>query len=289
MIKVNKNYLVRPMSLRSNRLTYQRAISAVIANGGWFPKATNLYRSDPIKRELNTIYNHKCAFCEHQPIGSPAQVEHFRPKDGVNGIVHTGYFWLAYEWSNLLLACGNCNSTKLNYFPIDNNLARVTGPTLSGGVIDEVSNFILNSPLKLERSILLNPELDEPSKHLSFLPTGLIISLTPRGGVSIIQYNLNRDELYINGRKRIKDRILSKFLTRLERYILGTRTSVEVIEDLKDVIKEDIIHPIANNLSFTAFYKQMLMEYDSFYVSLIGNVRAAKILRFAFIKVINSL
>lgn len=289
MIKVNKNYQIRPLSLQSNRAAYQSAIGAVIVNGGWFPKATNLYRSGSVKRELNSIYNHKCAFCENKPVGSPAQVEHFRPKDGIYGIIHTGYYWLAYEWSNLLLACGNCNTTKRTHFPINNNLARVMVPTLNGTVINEFTNFILNDPLKQEDFILLNPEIDQPSKHLTFSPTGLITHLTSRGGISIIQYDLNRDELYTNGRKRIKDKILKKFLTRLERYIIGTRTSVEVIEDLKDVIREDIIYPIANNLSFSAFYRQMLMDYNSFYVSLIGNAKAARVLRFAFIKIINSL
>lgn len=52
------------------------------------------------------------------------RVEHFRPKGGWRQspgqpIEQPGYYWLAYEWSNLFLACGPCNSRhKRNLFPL---------------------------------------------------------------------------------------------------------------------------------------------------------------------------
>ena len=41
-------------------------------------------------------------------------VEHFRPKAGYrqrpeDPLVQPGYYWLAYEWSNLLFCCQLCN------------------------------------------------------------------------------------------------------------------------------------------------------------------------------------
>ena len=38
-------------------------------------------------------------------------VEHFRPKAEVKeaGENHQGYWWLAYSWENLLIACKTCN------------------------------------------------------------------------------------------------------------------------------------------------------------------------------------
>lgn len=74
-----------------------------------------------VKGSLFDSQHGKCCFCEN--IRSPKReldVEHFRPKAGIDGEPnHTGYWWLAYEWSNLVYACKPCNETyKKNQFPI---------------------------------------------------------------------------------------------------------------------------------------------------------------------------
>jgi uncharacterized protein (TIGR02646 family) len=57
----------------------------------------------------------KCAYCEVQfVLDQTGDVEHFRPKAGVvdehdQRVDHPGYYWLAYEWSNLLPSCSKCN------------------------------------------------------------------------------------------------------------------------------------------------------------------------------------
>src|SRR5262245_37503875 len=76
----------------------------------------------------------KCGFCESPILETyPGDVEHYRPKSaisalrddvdalgqqrealaGITGrltdtVSSTGYYWLAYEWSNYLLACSVC-------------------------------------------------------------------------------------------------------------------------------------------------------------------------------------
>jgi uncharacterized protein (TIGR02646 family) len=288
MRKVNKNFLRRPLSLRSHRTPYQNAITAVINYPGWFANASALYKSEPVLNALKTIYNEKCAYCEQKPLGSPAQVEHFRPKDGVNGCNHTGYYWLAYEWSNLLLACSNCNSHKRTHFPIQ-NANRVSEPTLIAGSINEKDNFILGLTLQQEGGMLLNPEIDDPSKHLVFLPSGKIDFLTARGDISIQRYDLNRDELWLNGRKKIIDELMEKFSRRLDRYVSRRISASIVLDELLDIIYENIWTPIINNLSFSTFYRQVLLEFDIFFVHPQGNQRAALLLRMAFLKFIKSL
>src|SRR5207244_3555440 len=65
---------------------------------------------------LNELFHKKCAYCEGKVSGHfPLDAEHYRPKKEVTeGRTrlggHPGYFWLAYEWYNLLLACRDCNS-----------------------------------------------------------------------------------------------------------------------------------------------------------------------------------
>src|SRR5882724_7087850 len=70
---------------------------------------------------LFAAFSNKCAYCEGRLFEqSAALVEHFRPKGGVrdlkNRVVeikpkqpHNGYWWLAYEPSNLLPTCSMCN------------------------------------------------------------------------------------------------------------------------------------------------------------------------------------
>lgn len=72
---------------------------------------------------INALFHEKCAYCESRTTANfPLHVEHYRPKAGVTEkrneddpkirdvIDHPGYFWLAYEWYNLILACANCNT-----------------------------------------------------------------------------------------------------------------------------------------------------------------------------------
>ena len=77
---------------------------------------------------MQAVYKHdgrpffgKCAYCEDRIVSTqPGDIEHYRPKgcvtneDGsrvmvdANGgkkVPHPGYYWLAYEWTNLLYAC----------------------------------------------------------------------------------------------------------------------------------------------------------------------------------------
>lgn len=287
MRKVNKNYFIRPASLLSSRMRYNKAIRKVIIAGGWISTASKLYSAKSVKKLLHTIYNGKCAYCEQIPIGGPLQVEHFRPKDGINGSSHSGYYWLAYEWSNLLLSCENCNTTKGNHFPLLDERDRVLTPTLiSSGLIDESRNFILVNPIRCEKPKLINPEIINPQDHLIFSPDGEVLFLTPEGEESRLRYGLNREELYVNGRKRIKEEIELKLLKRLERYQNG-RNAKYVFTEIIDIINEDIIKPIKENLSFSEFYKQMLLHFEEYFK--IGDKRSANLLRFSYLQVIKNL
>jgi hypothetical protein len=86
---------------------------------------------------LKNVFNNKCAYCETPLPRQSGHAEHFRPKGGVkyktekksitaftkdaleNQIEHPGYFWLAYNWKNLLPSCELCNAGggKKNQFP----------------------------------------------------------------------------------------------------------------------------------------------------------------------------
>ncbi|HEV7646228.1 MAG TPA: hypothetical protein VGO50_20000 [Pyrinomonadaceae bacterium] len=53
----------------------------------------------------------KCAYCESRiSADQPGDLDHFRPKGRVKeDDMHPGYYWLAYDYKNLLLSCADCN------------------------------------------------------------------------------------------------------------------------------------------------------------------------------------
>jgi len=85
----------------------------------------SIYGSPEVKEALREAQHDKCCFCESKITHvSPGDIEHFRPKAAVRQSPQTplhrpGYYWLAYEWSNLYLACEQCNRRhKQNLFPL---------------------------------------------------------------------------------------------------------------------------------------------------------------------------
>src|SRR5665213_604905 len=83
-----------------------------------------IYGHVEVKEALKSIQDYKCCFCESKISHiSPGDVEHFRPKAGWvqndERLNKPGYYWLAYNWDNLLLSCEICHKrNKKNYFPL---------------------------------------------------------------------------------------------------------------------------------------------------------------------------
>jgi len=145
---------------------------------------------------LVEAFNGKCAFCEsHVEPQQSGDVEHFRPKgavqeaDGTSATFvspggvsrqHPGYFWLAYDWQNLLIACTICNSSnKRTFFPLK----------------DPKKRAIDRAALKDEGRLFIHPYEDDPCDHLRFDDTGMVIPLTDEGRTCVEKLDLNRDAL----------------------------------------------------------------------------------------------
>jgi uncharacterized protein (TIGR02646 family) len=144
-----------------------------------------------LKDHLVTLFRHKCAYCEGRCESvARFEVEHFRPKRKVTeDLTHPGYYWLAYEPTNLLPSCPRCNGggAKMNQFPLSNGSPRVSEP----GPLDA---------LQQESPLLLNPyEPEDPALHLRYTDIGTVEAVTNslRGETSIRVYDLNREALMI--------------------------------------------------------------------------------------------
>jgi len=205
MIKVNKNLDDIPESLKPatdaffggskipqiTRTTHRKRLE-VIENRSYDDSFDGRYKLEDIKESLNSIYHHKCAFCEQRV--EQIQVEHYRPKKT--------YYWLAFSWDNLLLACQTCNIAKGSQFSID-------GPMVNFIVNDENINQInsfSSSYDETERPLTVNPEVIEPEGKIEFSKDGKINSNDKRFKHTIEKAcKLNRKDLLDQRRKIIEN------------------------------------------------------------------------------------
>lgn len=128
---------------------------------GITPEAkSSIYAHSDVKKSLRVAQHNKCAYCETLNPTSHDVVEHFRPKSGWQQkrgepLKKPAYFWLSYEWENLLFACDRCNDAahKGNLFPLSNPSQRA----------DEANPNVGN-----EKPLLINPYDVDPERHIEW-------------------------------------------------------------------------------------------------------------------------
>ena len=140
----------------------------------------HIYGAPRVREVLRRIQHNKCCYCESKT--SPGRIDHFRPKGRVRQRkggekIHPGYYWLAYEWDNLVLACEDCNNKKSDYFPLKEPEQRAR-------------NHL--EPISRESPLLLNPYVDpDPSRHITF-DGSACRPITEKGRVTVCLLKLNR-------------------------------------------------------------------------------------------------
>jgi 5-methylcytosine-specific restriction endonuclease McrA len=225
------------------------------------------YRQENVVFSLeNDIYNYKCAFCETDPTaGARLQVEHYRPKSAVkNEPTHAGYYWLAYEWTNLLLACSVCNIAKSSHFPIQNE--RCTAhQALANGDIDVSKSHILHDILQNEQPLLLNPEIDSLRLHLAFLPKGKIEAITKHGKKTIKIIKLDRKPLTV-ARNKLYNQFLGQFLRAFKYFSEDKITKNELENRIQDTIS-DILDVYLENEPYSEYAYACWQDFETFYIN----------------------
>ncbi|SOD17797.1 hypothetical protein [Pedobacter xixiisoli] len=245
MRSVNKNFNNPPASLspnnldevidRTNPLHRKRILQAT-------------YGNVTVVNALKRLYRNKCAYCDCYD--DEPEVEHYRPKKGVTGQPgHDGYYWLCYEWSNLLPACHDCNKTrsKGNHFPVVNNSYQ-TLPVISAGVIDLSHNRLDSHTLsQLEVPLLLNPEFPgfDPfhyfkiSNHGQMAPNPHAVLLNQqKAETTISKIRLNRDKLSLVFRKREIRYFMKRLKGILIKYLDGRFTTTLYEEAFIELLRE---------------------------------------------------
>lgn len=250
MIKINKDLDDIPESLRvSMTNSTHLARLDVIGNGSYYKEKTynKLYKKDDIKDKLNSYYYHKCAYCEQRV--EQIHVEHYRPKKE-KGLDSYAYYWLAFSWDNLLVACPKCNGYKGNKFRIRNN--RVTF-VQNGANINNIN--CLSSGYDLtEEPFMVNPEVTDPNNYIHFTIDGKMTSEDENFKYTIDEVcKLSRKDLNDQRRKIIED-----FRNNL-RAEIGLCQSADKQKDVIGIFIRNWIKDSKNELNtFLAFRRHII-------------------------------
>ena len=140
------------------------------------PFNSDIFHQKELRSLVAFEFEEKCAYCE-RPLEMAGEIDHFRPK--------SLYPWLAFEWLNFMYACGSCNQSKSNSFPLSGR------PSPFLATLDEIR--------LVEKPLLIDPTWEHPGKYLSFLTTGLIIprNNSRKGRETISAFQLNENELVV--------------------------------------------------------------------------------------------
>jgi uncharacterized protein (TIGR02646 family) len=164
---------------------------------------SDIYGAKSVKSALIDAQHDKCCFCESKISHiSYGDVEHFRPKAGWvqnqgDTLSRPGYYWLAYDWSNLFLSCQLCNQRhKRNLFPLQNSDDRAASH---------------DDPLDAEMPMFIKPDEEDPEQYISFRAEyAYAIDDNPYGLETIESLQLNREELVEMRRDRLSKLSLLK-------------------------------------------------------------------------------
>ena len=227
MRKVNKDFHAPPTALQQG---FAEKKENLLTKQSEHQFDGRIYNT-AVKQELKKLYHNKCAYCERMMGDDEFTVEHYRPKKG-----SYSYYWLGYEWSNLLPVCTKCNNAKDDKFPVavpsrvmpkSGKKSRVKEPQfLADGNLDLEAMKANHPYLVNEKPYLLHPEVDYPQSFLSVQRTGQLIPRSKkevneekfeRAYQTIKLTNLNRDVLTYERRKIIEtfEVVLKKQTVRL--------------------------------------------------------------------------
>lgn len=186
-------------------------------------EVAGIYKRKSVKDEVFFAkagpFHGKCAYCEcYLADFQRGDIEHFRPKKAVtdeddniavvddgngNTSPHRGYYWLAYDWKNLLPSCAICNQPtttdgqkigKHNRFPV------------------EASRAVKPSDIDSEKPLLINPTQEDPKTHLGVDPdTAMMNELTPRGKMCIRIFGLNLRDRLVEDRMKAINEVKARF------------------------------------------------------------------------------
>ncbi|AHJ12458.1 retron system putative HNH endonuclease [Sulfurospirillum multivorans] len=243
MTKVEKNFEDIPSILKhaSRKDAFEKNVNARAYSFG-----KTLYKTKEAQKNLKEIYHLKCAFCEKKLLDADKHIEHYRSKNT--------YYWLAYSWDNLLLACGNCNRAKGKKFKTENSKVIYKNETF------EEIHALGKSYDEIEKPFIIHPEKEDVLQYIKYDKEGKVSSENPRVQHTIEEAcKLNREELV---QKRLS--VLNDFINQINKhYILFTQEKSSLSRFKPDI--ETFIEKADKESEFYSFRYFILHNIEIFF------------------------
>jgi uncharacterized protein (TIGR02646 family) len=226
---------------KTHCLAYSRDPQSYQSGHKTFTFDATLYAHASVKAALIEAQHGKCCFCE-QKIKTDGDVEHFRPKKAYKQsagkpLQRPGYYWLAYDWHNLYLACTACNQRhKQNWFPLQNPDHRATNHRQS---------------IAQEKTLFIDPGQDNPETLIGFRSEfAFAIDGNSRGKATIAALKLNGyDRPFLESRLTTLQRL--KIFHSLVN-LATTRPHDGELQELAAKAKSELSKAVQDNAEFAA-------------------------------------
>ncbi len=250
MIKLEKDITAIPQSLipafadffpdlpnipLHSRTTHQKRMT--IINGETYidkDEYNARYKKQDIRIALKDIYKNKCAFCE-QKIEQYA-VEHYRPKKT--------YYWLAFSWDNLIIACPTCNQSKGINFELVGDQVEFDNTEVN---IRNINSSSAGYDL-LEEPKMINPEITNPLGQIQFKRDGFIESDNVRFAYTIEKCNIDRK--YLNDERR---KLLDVFSRDIRSALIENENPADQQNEISTIVRKFVRDSQDIELQFLAF------------------------------------
>lgn len=225
----------------------------------------NAYRGRDVKIALRQLAGGNCAYCESK-IGAVGarEVEHYRPKGGIEGFgAHPGYWWLAHSWTNLLPTCRDCNKSLRQHI-VTAGMTRVEvealsakDPTTSHGKANQFDirgqrALSEGDDLTIEDPLLIDPCERDPAMELQWDFKGELTLIEPKpvagayspyGAYTIRTCALNRAELVLDRIPVVRQlrALRGHILNRLNKWTGEPADLVDIMDEVNVLI--ELAHP----------------------------------------------
>jgi len=257
MIKLEKDTTVIPQSLIPafadlfsglasipihSRRTHQKRM-AIIDGETYIDKDeyNARYKKEDIRIALKGIYKNKCAFCEQKI--EQYNVEHYRPKKT--------YYWLAFSWDNLIMACPTCNQSKGTNFELVGDQVEFDNTEVN---IRNINSSSASYDL-IEEPKMVNPEITDPLGHIQFKRDGLIESANVRFAYTIEKCNIDRK--YLNDERR---KLLDVFSRDIRSALIENENPADQQNEISTIVRKFVRDSQDIELQFLAFRRFAILS-----------------------------
>ena len=144
MNKLDRNKINKPECLDKNAVKWTKSLIQKRQNKPdyWY---WHKYKNEKVEhilaKVLSVLSSFHCSYCGIYPLRQGVggrSIDHYKPK--------SEFPELAFEWTNLFIACPNCQSYKKSDFPINNENLKIDSPTYNFDYwfkIDWINNYII--------------------------------------------------------------------------------------------------------------------------------------------------